>query len=164
MAENGFTYIRHSLQRSIKRFFDLPTVTDIKQKLPGQRKTEGKITVFNAEISRKLSEMAQQEDMDTGPFVLNLLSDAIEAQGREIEDMEVKIALWQQLTNREQEVAALACKGMTNPQIAGSLHISEETVKKHISSTLHKFQVKGRGILRWMLEGWNFDNPATPWR
>jgi DNA-binding CsgD family transcriptional regulator len=80
-----------------------------------------------------------------------------------IQNMQTKISLWRQLTKREQEVAALACKGMTNPQIAETLHISGETVKKHISSILHKFHIKGREILRWMLEGWNFDSPQAPW-
>jgi DNA-binding NarL/FixJ family response regulator len=164
MAENGFTYIRRSIQNSLWRLSNSPAAASIREKLTDKRYSDGKITIFNTEISRKLSELARQENMDTGPFVLNLINYALDAYGQEIEDMEIKIALWQQLTKREQEVAALACKGLTNPQIAEGLHISEETVKKHISNVLHKFQVKGRGILRWSLEGWNFDNSSTPWR
>lgn len=164
MSENGFTFIGRSIKRNFQSFVNSPTVTRIKGKL-SNRKTSKKefVTIFDAEITQKLSEMAQQEDMDTGPFVLELLNDVLQAQGEEMKSVEIVIALWQQLTKREQEVAALACKGLTNPQIGKALHISEETVKTHMRSILHKFNIKGRGVLRWMLEGWDFDNPQSPW-
>lgn len=159
MAENGFTYMRRSIERNLRRFLDSPLASDLREKLLRRTNTERLITELNTEFSRRLSEMAHEEDMDTGPFVLGLLNDTIQAQEQEAE----KIERWQRLSGREQEVAALACQGMTNPQIADILHISEETVKKHISSVLRKFYVKGRGILRWMLDGWDFDNPEAPW-
>ena len=37
------------------------------------------------------------------------------------------------LTSRELEVAAALCEGMSNPQIAEALYISESTVKQHLS-------------------------------
>lgn len=159
MAENGFTYMRRSIERRLRRLLDSPLAYDLKEKLSRRTNTERLITGLNAEFSRRLSEMAHEEDMDTGPFVVELLNDTLKAQAQEAE----KIERWQRLSGREREVAALACQGMTNPQIADVLCISEETVKKHISSALRKFQVRGRGILRWMLEGWNFEDPEVPW-
>ena len=164
MTENGFSYMRRSLHHTLRRLMDGPVVSNLKVKLSSQVNVKQSAAVLDADVSKKFSEMARQENMDISPFVLEILNNALEAQGKEIQDRQTKIALWRQLTKREQEVAALACKGMTNPQIAETLRISGETVKKHISSILHKFQVKGREILRWMLEGWEFDNPQAPWK
>lgn len=159
MSENGFSFIRRSLKRKIEDLLRSSVVSDLKTNPPGQLNTKELVVALDDVVLQKLSEMAHQDDMDTGPFVLSLLNEIAHGQ-----DSQHLIDLWQKLTKREQEVAALACQGMTNPQIAEALHISGETVKKHISSLLHKFQIRGRGVLKWMLEGWNFDNPKVPWK
>jgi DNA-binding CsgD family transcriptional regulator len=159
MSENGFSFIRRSLKRKIENLLRSSVVFDPKAKSPGQLNTKELVVALDDAVLQKLSEMAHQDDMDTGPFVLTLLNEIAHEQ-----DSQHLIDLWKQLTKREQEVAALACQEMTNPQIAEALHISGETVKKHISSILHKFQIKGRGVLKWMLEGWNFDNSKAPWK
>lgn len=48
------------------------------------------------------------------------------------------------LTEREYEVLRLLGKGLTNQQIAEALFITENTVKKHISSLLGKLQLAHR--------------------
>lgn len=48
------------------------------------------------------------------------------------------------LTSRELEVTAALCKGMSNPQIAEALYISESTVKQHLSHVYKKMNVKNR--------------------
>lgn len=48
------------------------------------------------------------------------------------------------LTERELEVLKLLAKGMLNKEIAGSLNISEKTVKNHISSIFRKLDVQDR--------------------
>jgi DNA-binding NarL/FixJ family response regulator len=48
------------------------------------------------------------------------------------------------LTARELEILALVAGGMRNRTIAESLVVSEQTVKNHISSVLHKFGVANR--------------------
>lgn len=158
MSENGFSIMRRSLGRILQRFLRYLLDSDFEDEFPYQPDSKEFVMVLDNEIAEKLSERAHEEDMDTGPFILGLLNEAAHGQ-----DTYFMIERWQQLTNREQEVAALACKGMTNPQIAEELFIAEETVKKHIRSILMKFDVRGRGILQWMLEGWNFDNPQAPW-
>ena len=42
------------------------------------------------------------------------------------------------LTCREEEVAALVARGLTNRQIASELHLSERTVENHVSNILRK--------------------------
>jgi response regulator RpfG family c-di-GMP phosphodiesterase/DNA-binding CsgD family transcriptional regulator len=48
------------------------------------------------------------------------------------------------LSPRELEVILLMVKGLSNKQIAGSLHISEHTVKNHISNIFQKLNISDR--------------------
>jgi len=48
------------------------------------------------------------------------------------------------LTPREQEILPLVCRGLRNKEIAGSLSISESTVKVHLRHLFDKLHVKGR--------------------
>jgi DNA-binding NarL/FixJ family response regulator len=48
------------------------------------------------------------------------------------------------LTRREREVLALLADGQSNRQIAGTLRVSEKTVKTHVSSVLAKLGVADR--------------------
>jgi DNA-binding CsgD family transcriptional regulator len=48
------------------------------------------------------------------------------------------------LTRRQDEVLRGVLRGLANKEIAGTLHLSERTVKFHLSSLLAKFCVRGR--------------------
>jgi DNA-binding NarL/FixJ family response regulator len=48
------------------------------------------------------------------------------------------------LTSREDDVLRLLVTGKTNAQIAGDIHISEKTVKNHVSTILGKLEVARR--------------------
>lgn len=48
------------------------------------------------------------------------------------------------LTDREREVLALMVEGLTNPEIAGELFITQATVKSHVSNILSKLEVATR--------------------
>lgn len=63
---------------------------------------------------------------------------------------------WVSLTEREHDVTALTCLGLTNRQIAERLLLSPETVKTHIRNVLSKFEVNGKRELRHILAGWDF--------
>lgn len=49
-----------------------------------------------------------------------------------------------QLSRREEEVLSGVMRTMANKEIAAALHLSERTVKFHVSSLLAKFRVRGR--------------------
>ena len=66
------------------------------------------------------------------------------------------VTLWGSLSPREQEVAALACLGYTNRQIAAKLGISDETVKTHLRNALLKFKLHSRSELHMLLAEWDF--------
>ena len=48
------------------------------------------------------------------------------------------------LTERELAVLRLLARGLTNADIAGNLHLSEGTVRNHVSTILAKLQVADR--------------------
>jgi DNA-binding NarL/FixJ family response regulator len=51
------------------------------------------------------------------------------------------------LTAREQEIALLACRGLTNKAIALELKASTGTVKVHMHNIFQKLQIKTRSAL-----------------
>lgn len=51
------------------------------------------------------------------------------------------------ITERELDILALVCRGMTNTQIAATLFISLSTVKSHIEALLRKLGVENRASL-----------------
>jgi LuxR family maltose regulon positive regulatory protein len=52
--------------------------------------------------------------------------------------------LFTPLSNREIEVLKMLDRGVSNNEIAEILHISPETVKRHLSTIYHKLKVKNR--------------------
>jgi DNA-binding NarL/FixJ family response regulator len=49
-----------------------------------------------------------------------------------------------ELTEREREILALVARHQTNPEIARRLHLSQKTVRNHISNIFTKLQVSDR--------------------
>lgn len=60
------------------------------------------------------------------------------------------------LSRREAEILRLAARGMGNGEIASNLHVSEGTVKRHLSNAYSKLGVRTRGeaVSRAVSEGW----------
>jgi DNA-binding CsgD family transcriptional regulator len=66
------------------------------------------------------------------------------------------LQLWQELTRREKQTAALVCLGFTNQEIAERMIISVNTVKTHIRSIFSKFGINSKNELQAILSGWDF--------
>jgi DNA-binding CsgD family transcriptional regulator len=71
---------------------------------------------------------------------------------------------WESLSAREREVAALACLGYTNREIAQRLSISPETVKVRLQRVTMKYGVTSRSQLRMLLQEWDFSEWDRPKR
>ncbi len=52
--------------------------------------------------------------------------------------------LWNELSDREREVAQLVAKGKSNKQVARELHISANTVKTHLKTIYEHFGISSR--------------------
>ena len=60
------------------------------------------------------------------------------------------------LSNRELEVVLMVARGMSNQQIAVSLHLSEATIKRHLANIYPKIGVSSRGgaVRMALARGW----------
>ena len=60
------------------------------------------------------------------------------------------------LSEREQEVLLMVARGMSNQQIATSLHLSEATIKRHLANIYPRIGVSSRGeaVRKSLTEGW----------
>jgi DNA-binding NarL/FixJ family response regulator len=56
------------------------------------------------------------------------------------------------LSARERQVAALVASGHTNRQIAGELHLTENTVETHVRRIFRKLGISSRASLAAMVE------------
>ena len=114
---------------------------------PGPRTYE-----LDADLSAVLEDLAQREQRSPNEIASELVASALDRHSSQ-NDLEQR---WQFLSPRERDVAALACLGYTNQQIATRLSISTETVKTHLHNTLVKFNLHSRSELRLFLSSWDF--------
>lgn len=116
-----------------------------------RRGSPGNFTL-DVDTLRSLQSIARHEQRTAEEIAGQILSDAL----LDHEAQSVYWVLWQSLTRREQEIAALVCLNYTTRQIASRLHISPETVKTHVEHILTKFGVGDRNALRQLLSSWDF--------
>jgi DNA-binding NarL/FixJ family response regulator len=107
---------------------------------------------LNPELFRQLEQLAVHEQRPVNEVAEELLHTAVTERQAAIEHLYI----WMNLTQRERQVAALACIGYTNKEIARQMVISTNTVKAHMRSTLTKFGVNSKVDLRDLLSGWDF--------
>lgn len=110
---------------------------------------------ISAEVRKILESLAKQDGTRTEEYASALLSETVIER---YHSQNENIRQWESLSEREKQVAALACMGHTNPQIAARLNITTETVKTHMKHILHKFNLKGRTQLSLTLQDWDFSN------
>jgi DNA-binding NarL/FixJ family response regulator len=72
------------------------------------------------------------------------------------------IQRWKALSQREQDVTALACLGYTNKEMGVRLHISAETAKTHLHNVMNKLDVHSKTELRLLLVSWDFSAWGAP--
>lgn len=60
---------------------------------------------------------------------------------RDVDDLPIGA---RELTDREQSVLALLPHGLSRRELAAQLHVSENTIKTHLTSIRHKLGVSGR--------------------
>ncbi|HEX2240432.1 MAG TPA: LuxR C-terminal-related transcriptional regulator [Actinomycetota bacterium] len=78
-----------------------------------------------------------------------------------IDDLAVNRADAEMLTPRQQQVAALIGKGLTNREIAAALTISEHTAERHVENILAKLQLSSRVQIATWVKGRRERDHAT---
>jgi DNA-binding CsgD family transcriptional regulator len=110
-----------------------------------------------------LEEIAYQERRPVEEIAADLLQEAVDQR----QNAAIHLQRWQELSPRQQDIAALTCLGYTNQQIAIRLHLSPETIKTHLRGILKKFGVKKKFELRQLLadldfSAWERQSPIPP--
>jgi DNA-binding NarL/FixJ family response regulator len=92
--------------------------------------------------------IAHGQDEDS--VILHLPRETLEEDGRE------EVRPKGQLSARESEILLQVARGRSNREIAGALHLSETTVKRHLSNLYGKMGVRSRGeaTRKALSEGW----------
>lgn len=108
---------------------------------------ERRLLSLDGKLWMRLRRTAQALDQQPEGLAADLL-----ARGLEQEALYARAeASLDSLTPREQQVALLTRRGLTNRQIATALVISPETVKTHVRHTLEKFGLGSKAELRLLL-------------
>jgi len=105
------------------------------------------------DVLEQVQELALAEDCQEEETILRLLNQALQIRHRNTQIQQA----WESLSQREKQVAALVCSGLTGRQIAAQLVLSPETIKTHVRHILHKFGLKSRQDFRNMLSEWDFN-------
>jgi len=121
------------------------------------------LTSVAVPVSRDVLAMLTELAHEQGLGIEDYLAIAVEEIAiKRYQSTNVNVQNWESLSERQQEVAALACLGFTNAEIAEKLDISLETVKTHMKQILRKFKVRGRHQLRYILRKWDFSDFDFP--
>lgn len=118
----------------------------------GLQRDPHQVYEFDDVLLQSVQDLAEREQRPEDEIASDLLSFALAQR----DAAEANLAPWGTLSPREQQVAALTCLNFTNHQIAWRLMISHETVKSHMRSVLHKFDLHSKVELQLALAGWDF--------
>ena len=128
-------------------------MSSIRQLLLSHRLLPEQFIRLDADLFARLEALATQQGCSVRALVVESLYAALQENHLQTQNHRQ----WHRLTPREQQVAALACLGYTNDEIAGNLVISVNTVRSHMRSILDKYQVSSKAELRLILANWDFD-------
>jgi DNA-binding CsgD family transcriptional regulator len=107
---------------------------------------------LDQEADLTLQRLAEEETRPRAEIAAEILAASL----ARLQDNNRYWELWQSLTPRQKEIAALICLGYTNRQIAARLTISPETVKTHVRNVLYKFNLHRKTDLQRALAEWDF--------
>ena len=113
---------------------------------------------YNQELYLQIRKLAEEEQRTPEEVTEQLLTKAFHQRSLEFDTWQ----RWNNLSKREQQVAALISLGHANGEIATRLGVTIDTVKSHVSSILYKFAITNRKELGMLLYGWKFDDILPP--
>lgn len=127
-------------------------MSTLRQILRAYRLLPEQLIRLDPDLFDRLEILAATRQKSVAAVVLEILAVAVD----EMNGQSANGRRWNTLTPREQQVAALACLGYTNDEIATWLTISVNTVRTHMRSILDKYKVSSKAELRLCLANWDF--------
>ncbi len=118
----------------------------------GLEPPESRIFAVDEEMSDYLRAVSQNEQRPVDDLLTELLASGVEQHNLAQEAWQ----LWESLSPREKQVAALTCLDYTNKAIGYRLSISPDTAKVHVRNVLYKFNLHSKQELRAYLAEWDF--------
>lgn len=115
-------------------------------------KSETRTFTVDRRLAEYVFDLAERENRPINRVAAELLEAGLRQRGREDKYWRI----WDQLSPREQQVAALICQGYTNRQIASQLVVTVNTVRTHVRHILYKFNAKSKRELQRELHYWDF--------
>lgn len=116
-----------------------------------QKRKDSRIFFSDEQLVVRVKEIA----VDLRREEQQVYRDLLEAGVKAFEDKGGYTGIWDELSQREQQVTALTCLGYRSYEIAGMLGISYETVRTHSKHIYAKFGLN-RKELRLVLKDWDF--------
>ena len=113
---------------------------------------------YNEELYLQIRKLAEEEQRTPEEVTEHLLTKAFQHRTLEADTWQ----RWNNLSRREQQVAALISLGYANGEIATRLGVTIDTVKSHVSSILYKFALTNRKELGMLLYGYDFSGILPP--
>ncbi|HEX4734071.1 MAG TPA: LuxR C-terminal-related transcriptional regulator [Thermoleophilaceae bacterium] len=92
-------------------------------------------------------QFAVHPEVVTGQRLVLFVGLALSRWGRHFRRPDADAGALGELSNREREVLSLVALGATSPEIASQLHISHNTVRKHVNSAMRKLGARSRAHL-----------------
>ena len=120
--------------------------------------SKGRSLELDENLRSLLADVARREKRPVREVQADLLAEGLARRKRHAD-------LWQRwltLSPREQDIAALACLGYTNRQIAFQLKLAPDTVKGYMRQVLYKFRLHSKVEMRLALGDWDFSQWGPP--
>jgi DNA-binding NarL/FixJ family response regulator len=103
-----------------------------------------------------ITQVAEHEHRAPEEVANQILEDGLRSAAR-IQALNAELwQLWERLSPRERDVAALICLNYTTRQIAAKLHVRPTTIVTHARNIMTKFGIHDRNTLRMIFKDWDF--------
>ncbi len=122
-----------------------------------KQQNESRIFLRDEQLAVKLKEIAAGQERTEQDIYGEIVAAGVKA----VQDQGAYAAVWDSLSQREQQVTALTCLGYRSYEIADMLGISYETVRTHSKHVYAKFGLN-RQQLRQALKDWDFQEWLQP--
>ncbi len=123
----------------------------LRQFLKRHKHNKSRVFLRDEQVAVRVKKMAVSQRREEQEIYDEIIAAGMKA----VQDRETYAAIWDSLSPREQQVAALTCLGYSSYKMADVLGVSYDTVRTHSKHIYGKFGLN-RKQLRLALKDWDF--------